>query len=363
MRFLQNIGAYSQFQRELAEKVGSRSSYDEHLSSYIKSGYGAPHILKPIYMNENNSVLTVGNDHRLQKRWLLEQGKFKSQVKQQTLLEQIEEFKPDIFYNLDPINYDANFPNKLPSCVKASFAWIAAPNRNFDFSYYEAVLTNFKNIKDMFSIKPRSIREFSPSYDQLMGKFAGNTNQTSDVIFVGSYSRYHKNRIWFLNSLTEQLEEFSTVYYLNRGISARATEKIIELLPLKSKNFLSRKSVKITREPIFGTDLYCALSSAKIVVNLAIDFAGEYRGNMRCFETLGCGALLLTDAGIYPKHMIDGETMVTYNDPADAISRIRYLLGDDEMRAKIASAGHHMISTKYSKENQFKQFSDIISES
>ena len=112
---------------------------------------------------------------------------------------------------------------------------------------------------------------------------------------------------------------------------------------------MSRKSLEITKEPIFGKDLYDKIASSKIVVNLAIDFAKNYRGNMRCFETLGCGALLLTDTGIYPRHMVDGETIITFDDSQDAISKINDLLSNEEKRIRIATSGHNMVIKEYSK--------------
>jgi hypothetical protein len=45
------------------------------------------------------------------------------------------------------------------------------------------------------------------------------------------------------------------------------------------------------------------IGSSKIVRSGAIDMAGADRGNMRCFEAMGCGALLLSDEGNYPEGM------------------------------------------------------------
>ena len=48
------------------------------------------------------------------------------------------------------------------------------------------------------------------------------------------------------------------------------------------------------------------------MLNGAIDMAGPDRGNMRCFEAMGCGALLVSDVGNYPVGMEAGVTMETY---------------------------------------------------
>ena len=157
MRILQNIGAYSLFRKSLAKKYPSFSDYRTYLSAYLDSRYGAPHILEPIYSHSTNAVLTVGNDSKLQQLWAEENGRFKKQNRQTTLLEQIEDFKPDFFYNLDPLNYSSDLPKRLPSCVKGSLTWIAAPNKSFDFSNYDIVLTNFPHIQNLMSVKPKAI--------------------------------------------------------------------------------------------------------------------------------------------------------------------------------------------------------------
>jgi spore maturation protein CgeB len=112
----------------------------------------------------------------------------------------------------------------------------------------------------------------------------------------------------------------------------------------------------IPQEPLFGRDCYEALSTARIVLNGAIDIAGADRGNMRCFEALGAGSLLLSDQGNDRDGMRDGETIVTYNSPEQAVNQIETRLRDSRRRPRIARAGHEMVSTRYSKEVQWKRF-------
>ena len=106
--------------------------------------------------------------------------------------------------------------------------------------------------------------------------------------------------------------------------------------------------------------MYRTLSNAKIVLNGAGEVGGRDRGNMRCFEAMGCGALMLTDEGIYPAGMVDGQTMATYRDPADAVAAIERLLAADEERTMIARNGLEMISTVYSKKEQWTRFQAIV---
>jgi spore maturation protein CgeB len=86
---------------------------------------------------------------------------------------------------------------------------------------------------------------------------------------------------------------------------------------------------------------------------------GSDRGNMRCFEAMGGGAMLLTDAGNYPAGMEDGKTMRVYRDAADAVEIIKDMLQSEQWRT-IAKNGHNMIADKYSKAKQFSQFCNLV---
>jgi Glycosyl transferases group 1 len=114
------------------------------------------------------------------------------------------------------------------------------------------------------------------------------------------------------------------------------------------------------QDPGFGRDYYEVLSSAKIVLNESIDMPRADRGNMRCFAALGSNSLLLTDEGNYPDGMSNGSTMITYDPPEAAAGQIRILLKYREQLTSIARAGHKMMSTRYSKEVQWRRFEALV---
>jgi hypothetical protein len=154
--------------------------------------------------------------------------------------------------------------------------------------------------------------------------------------------------------------QFEIAFHLDRSRLCRIAESPLGyLLPLAKYR---RPAViqKIAREPLFGRDLYELLSSAKIVLNGAIDMAGRDRGNLRCFEALGSGALLLSDDGNYPEGMRDGETLMIYRSPEHAVEQIKYLLSSVEDRTKIARAGHRMVTNVYSKARQWERFERLM---
>ena len=106
--------------------------------------------------------------------------------------------------------------------------------------------------------------------------------------------------------------------------------------------------------------MYHTLSRAKIVLNGAIDMASDDRGNMRCFESMGCGCALLSDQGNYPDGMEPSVTMSCYSSPSDAVARLEVLLSDIAATRQLATSGYQMISSRYSKQRQWDRFGELI---
>lgn len=52
--------------------------------------------------------------------------------------------------------------------------------------------------------------------------------------------------------------------------------------------------------------------------------------------------------------------MVTYNSPEHAVRQVKMLLEIPEQISNIARAGHEMLSTRYSKEAQWKRFEALV---
>jgi hypothetical protein len=120
--------------------------------------------------------------------------------------------------------------------------------------------------------------------------------------------------------------------------------------------------VRIASGPVFGRELFELLSRSKIVINSSIDMAGRERGNMRCFETMATGGLLLTDDGLYPDGMVDGQTMRVYRHLNEIPMLVEELLHDRARSSEIALAGFLMLRYTYSKYKQWQAFSQIVAE-
>jgi glycosyltransferase involved in cell wall biosynthesis len=319
----------------------------------------ALHMLKPTIEGWGEARFSIGHDSVSQRDWARRAG-WNEQDLSAILLAQIEEHGAEIFYNHDPLRFGSDFVRRLPGCVKKTVAWRAAPSPGSDFGAYDYVVCNFPSILANYERQGWSARYFFPSVDPAMYEFGDNMDRPLDVIFVGTYSRHHKNRSQTIEQLAKLPSRYKIQINLLQSLPTRVASRLPAFLPIINRYALPDAVKCRAKPPIFGKELYQNLGKAKIVLNGAIDMAGKDRGNMRCFEALGCGAMLLSDKGNYPEGLVDGTTMVAYTDADDAMAKIEQYLDDQQTRQSIADAGCDMVNSLYSKEAQWAAFQQIV---
>jgi len=360
VRLFQNSRYYPSLRPKIRELTKDRSTFAGQIDAFLNFRESAAHILLPVDQRAEWAFFTNGDDEDAQRVWARERGLSSRTSLSDILKAQIEEHRADVFYNLDATGWGADFIKSLPGCVKNVIAWHAAPFRNVSFSGYDLVVCNFPSI--LAALKQQGCRTeyFIPAYDPELAPFAARQDRPVDVLFVGGYSRHHRQRASVLEAVAKLAGEYNVVYHLDRSRLCRLAESPLgKFLPLTRHRRPSAIRA-ISREPTFGRDYYEALSAAKIVLNGSIDMAGADRGNMRCFEALGGGSLLLSDQGNYPEGMKDGQTIATYDSPEQAVRQVKTLLEASEKRLSLARAGHEMVSTRYSKEAQWKRFEALV---
>lgn len=360
MRLFQNARYYPSLRPKVRELTKNYPTFAGKVDAFLNFRESAAHILLPVDQRAEWAFFTNGDDADIQRVWAREHGLNPRAPLDEILKAQIEDHRADVFYNLDATGWGKDFIRTLPGCVKAVIAWHAAPLRDVSFSDYDLVVCNFPSI--LTAIREQGCRTeyFFPAFDPELAPYAARENRPIDVLFVGGYSRHHKRRAAVLEAVAQLAGEYRIVYHLDRSRLCQLAESALgQFLPLAQHRRPSAIR-DIATAPIFGRDYYETLSAAKIVLNGSIDMAGSDRGNMRCFEALGGGSLLLSDDGNYPDGMRDGQTIVTYHSPEQAVSRIRTLLEDAERRLGVARAGHEMVSSLYSKEAQWKRFEALV---
>jgi hypothetical protein len=361
VRLFENSRYYPSLRPKIRQLIEGRSTFASQIDAVIAFRESAVHMLLPVDQRADWAFFANGTDEILQRTWAREHGMNARASLSDILRAQIEEHRTEVFYNIDVTSWEADFAKRLPGCVKKKIAWHAAVLEGASFEGYDVVVCNFPSILAQIAGRGYRTAYFLPAYDPELTPFAARADRPVDVLFVGGYSRHHRRRAKVLEAVAELADgEFEIAYHLDRSRLCRLAESPLgRLLPLSAHR--RPPAIRaISQDPVFGRDYYAALSAAKIVLNGAIDMSGPDRGNMRCFEALGGGALLLTDEGNYPEGMIDGQTMATYSSPRHAVEQIRALLGDSARRLSIARAGHEMVAARYSKENQWKQFEALV---
>ncbi len=223
------------------------------------------------------------------------------------LLAQIEHHRTEVFYNLDPMRYGSDFVRRLPGCVKVTIAWRAAPSPGADFAAYDRVVCNFPSILRSYQDAGWKTAALFPAHDPEMDAYAANEDRPVDVVFVGGYTRHHRQRAAILEAVAKLRGTRTVAFHLDCSRATRwAESKVGRLVPAVAKFRRPEDIRSVSREPVFGRDLYRVLSRAKIVLNAAIDMAGEDRGNMRCFEAMGSGALWSLTAVATPEEWMKG---------------------------------------------------------
>ena len=360
MRIFQNSGVYPGYRRQFDQRHGVAQAFEERRDLYLKDRFGALHLLLPILEGDSAAFFTNGDDEVLQQAWATEHGLPSKITLPEILLAQIEEHRTEVFYNLDPMRFGSDFVRRLPGSVKCSLAWRAAPSPGADFSAYDRILNNFPSILATYRQAGWSAEYFTPGHDPVMDEYAARVDRPVDILFVGGYTRHHRKRAAILEAVAELSGRFNVCYHLERSRLTRLAESPLGILPPLTKHKRPKVIRNVSTDPVFGLDLYEAISRAKIVLNGAIDMAGEDRGNMRCFEAMGCGALLVSDAGHYPQGMSANLSMVTYDSSPDLANRLHELMYNSSKITEIASDGHRMVQHLYSKLQQWQRFQDIV---
>lgn len=361
MRLFQNSGVYSGYLPRLNQLAEGRRRFRERLDAFLHDRFGASHFLEPVLNGDQSAFFTNGDDIVLQNMWAAESGMPANSSPESILLAQIENHRADVFYNLDPMRFQSSFVRRLPGCVKYSIAWRAAPSPGADFAAYNLVVCNFPSILRDYADKGWRTAFFSPAHDPVLDEYSSNEDRPIDVLFIGGYSRHHQRRAQLLRNIAAMSAQYEVVMHLDQSRVSRFAESPIgRLLPI-SKHRRPPAVREVSKPALFGRDMYSALSRAKIVLNGAVDMAGDDRGNMRCFEAFGAGCALLTDTGSYPEGMENGETMVTYADAADAVTKLSMLIGDAALRTRISRGGGQMIRRDYSKKQQMQRFHQLLS--
>ena len=101
-------------------------------------------------------------------------------------------------------------------------------------------------------------------------------------------------------------------------------------------------------------------SKHKVIFNQAIDIAGKDRGNIRCFEALTSGGLLVSDKGYYPPEFRENHNFIAYSGLDELVEIITQIIKRPDRYQAIAKNGFSMVHEIYSKKMQMDLFHSFL---
>jgi Glycosyl transferases group 1 len=350
------------FERKHAIQI-DKFTFNDFIAAIIKDGFMGCHLLLPIVSREN-AFLTLWDYPKLQRRWA-DENEIDFTSKEQILLEQIEKFKPDVIYNMSTQHIDFSFFEQL-SFKPIIACWNADPGaiNKIDLQQYDVFFSSAINV----IATSENGRLHYPSFDPEMGKVS-KEQKITDVYFYGQFSKgVFAERNEYLIQLSEYFNRMNinfrfALMYL-KSYEPLINRRYLWQLKFLQKQFPPKKFEKVISEPDFGIEIYRNIAKSKIVFNSSggLKQFEKYKFNMRIFETLGMGSFMLSDAGLYPEHLIPGKHFDTYKNLKELKDKIKYYLKHETEREEIALNGHLALKKYYSKEKQWQNFVTFINE-
>lgn len=352
--------------------------YERHLTSYLAAHGGAagrsyrdqvndllqeapawPALLVP-RLNElgHQAEVIVGNAAWLQERWLRDSGITGALAPADVLVEQIKRFQPDVIWIVGAEHYLGEFIRRAKRLCPCVIAWRGVDwSPNLDWSGVDLVLTSHQPLLDEFRRQGIPAKRLLPCFEERVLSHLDPVERPHGVVFVGSLNsvQYGERRRLLLRlSKRVPLTLFVDVGWQRRPIPLLPWLRQLEVVDLLRHS---------TRSPaVFGLKMLSVLAAAELVINVHVDCASGFAGNIRMFETTGVGTALLTEAAPNLKDLFEpGLEVFTYRSVEEAAERVEYCLTHDEETRGVARLGQARTLRDHSALQRASEFADIAS--
>ncbi|MDX2142283.1 MAG: glycosyltransferase [Rhodospirillaceae bacterium] len=330
------------------------ASYDKQIDALIADGFGAGHIVTP-YLPAlgHEAMLVVGNCAQAQTQWALSHGLPAPRTPADfTALaaRQIDDYKPDVLYVLDPVAYEGRFISTLRHRPGFILQWRAAniPS-GIDWSVFDLMISSDEGCRRRAAeLGVKATAHHSAGFAKRIAAAVAGVPRSSDLVFVGQLSREHTGRTESLLALLQGLSKsrlVSTTFHFGAGKDAPVPDE------------LRRRD----KGAVFGMEMYRAIRGGRVAPNFHIDLAATRSNNMRMFETTGVGTFILTDEDPSVKDFFaPGQELETFASREELIEKTLYYLDHEAEREDIARRGQARCLRDHSMEARAAQLMDTI---
>ena len=348
---------------ERYKPIENNLSFKEWRNLLIKDGFASCNILQPAIEGKSEEVFySMWDYENLQFKWASENG-LKTRNLDEIKLAQIEEYNPDVFYNFSPY-YDGEFIRKIPDNKMIKICWDSIITRrpafhekyDFRFSLFEPFVKywNQHGFKS-YILSPA----FVNSWNELNRK-----QKDIDILFYGQFQNYFfSDRNSILVELAKWSKQKGYVFNFHLQlpnsrrplINKKGLRKWTRWMPVAPKIIMDN-----SLSPIYGRQLYETIARSRIVINGFGNFNGLYKENMRNYESIGCGAFLISEDGIYPEHFVQNKDFLTYRNTSELFDKIEQILTLQDKGLEWTERSWNKLKKVYSKEKQWNSFVEAV---
>ncbi len=373
-------------------------TYDEQYTMLMSQGYGwADFYARELRKIGVEAFEIVSNADHMQHAWAREHGS--DAMGRDIVAEQIKELRPDVVFFQDSYIFHGEWVDRLrqqvPS-IRLVLGWCCAPFSEAiqkQFTSFEAVIVcspGFRPALERLGVRTHELHHaFEPSLLPLIAE--QNAFPNVDFIFTGSIitgAGFHDMRQMLLEHLIEcgtSIDLYANIpritpidlllrrsaYAVCRGLESIGLSGLAKSLPVIGKAYglqeMPRrpehlgKLLAIAKPPVYGLDMFKALSRSRICFNNHGEVAGDYAANVRLFEVTGVGTCLLTDwkKNIGDLFAVDTE-VVTYRSEDECVEKVHWLLDHPKECEAIAKAGQRRTLREYTFERRAAEFDAIV---
>jgi len=352
--------------------------FEEHRTKLFDDRFGWPADLSR-YMNKQGiqTEFVIANAEHLQKKWAQENN-FTSYSKngweKEIALEQIRTFRPDILWITSIFDFYGDFVKRASAYCKKVIAWVScATPTNLDVSGFATLITSHPDILKDKQYLFDDVIVTTPGFDHEILNELGNVEKKYDVTFIGGITPHHSKRAEILAYLIKNGIDVSVFCYTNElpGLGTWDWFKRVGKFLLSQKDIIGglstvkhthktgyRRNVEtiksVQHDTVFGLEMYRTLAASRITLNVHIDAAGSYAGNVRMFESTGVGTCLLTEQSENISELFEpAKEILTYSSESELLDTIKEILDQNEKIKKIAMAGQKKTLQNYTLEKTF----------
>lgn len=308
------------------------------------------------------------NGEGLQRAWAREHAPNVADGRSLTIVRaQLEAFRPDVlWYDHHDEAFLGEARAAVPS-IRLAVGWVGSSVADTGlWRAFDLVLSCAT--ESLAALRARGVRGelLHHAFDEsILGRLADRP-AAYGVTFIGQIAHdhpFHIQRERLLDTLVREIEVtiFSpsggsgagagtflrqTAYDAMASLRGRGVgEPTLRRLPLigratrwpsRPRGPLPRALRRAIQPARFGLEMFQTLRDSKI----ALDSSPESASNMRLFEATGVGTCLLTDRKPDLGELFEPDReVVTYQDPAECLEKIRWLLAHADERQAIARAG------------------------